>query len=287
MAYNWSSWVGDQAFRMVTKFMMGETAASILEYMDYAEEYLPAVALKFYKKVMIVQAIVETIFMFFGNIFFLWLFNTLLLQVLISWECYRFNLNTMDVAARNALAGAISASVILLVWNLIGIIPFPITKIIIAIEGFPVIGWMIVPALLLIFNLSFGAIGKAVALSQGCAAQPAPQAKEGESESEGFRDWDQSHDNHPYPYVDHEYQQCNQAHPPKQHACDINGIVGCLPHEVIRPGVVEGFDQASCYSDPQPPTGVCGNKPFGQCDNIREQIIPLRSNYNAVPGDKF
>jgi len=234
---------------------------------------------------MIVQSIVETIALFMGNLFFLWLFNTLLLQILIAWECKRFNFTTMDISAKNALGGAISASVLLLIWNIITIIPFPITKILVAIEGFPFIGWMIVPAILLIFNISFGAIGKAVALSQGCSSESnTPQIPTKES----FK-------GHPYPDIDPAYQQCRQTHPPNRKVCGINNIIKCLPSEAISKGIVERFSSfeenthhtfdpetiAQCYSDPKPPTGLCDNKTYAQCNSPREsqQIIPLRTNH--------
>lgn len=170
MAYNWASWVGDEAFIFVTRMMMGETASTMIQYLE--SDYVPSIAKKFYKKFMIVQSIIETGALFAGSLFFLWLFNTILLQFLIIWECQRLNFTTIDIAARNALAGAISASIVLLVWNILTIIPLPFTKILLAIEGFPFFGWMIIPAILLVFNLAFGAIGKAVALSQGCAPVP-------------------------------------------------------------------------------------------------------------------
>ena len=264
MAYNWSSLLAEKAFLMFVP-------ESVAEYVEYANNYLPSVVKKFYKKVMVIQSIVESIVMFGANLFLIWLFNTALLQILIWWRCKKINITTMDIAARNALAGAIPASILLLIWNLIGIIPFPITKLIIAIEGFPVIGWMIVPAILLIFNLSFGAIGKAVALSQGCAEQPV----------------EEFNNHHPYPVIDHPYQQCSESHPYKHEACDINGIIGCLPTEVISPGIIESFNTdsvASCYSDLH--TKVCGNKPFGKCNNIKEQIIPLNQITEALINSK-
>lgn len=263
LAYNFSSWLAQKAF-------LAFVPESVAEYVEYADKYLPQVVKNFYKKAMIVQSVVESIVLFGGNLFFLWLFNTILLQILITWECRRVSFQTLDIAARNALAGAISASVILFVWNLLTIIPFPLTKLLIAIEGFPLIGWMIIPLILLIFNLAFGAIGKAVALSQGCAAEAEPQ--NGTDTEETFDDIGNS----PYPYINHDYEQCDQSHQSyQQKTCDINNIVGCLPTEHITPHTIDHFD--SCNTSGI--VSVCQNKPFGFCNRLqREQIIPLKFN---------
>jgi len=229
MAYNMASWFGDKAFRFLTRIMMGERSVTIIAYLDQLKGYFPA-AEKFYKKAMIVQSIVEIIVLFFSNMFFLWLFNSFLLQVLITWECGKINQDTASIAMTNALGGAISASVILLVWNLIGVIPFPITKLVIAIESFPFIGWMIVPALLLIFNLAFGAIGKAVALSQGCSAEKPQIHQPEQTKAEGFNS-----QGAPYPFIDNPYQYYPRIyqHPPRYTACGINDIIHCLPSEIV------------------------------------------------------
>ena len=130
---------------------------------------LPRMTQLFTKKAYVAFSMVEAIVLFFTMLFFLWLFNTIVIQLNISLECSKFNGDSLRISAINALGGAISAAIIVLVWNIITSIPFPLTKILLIIEGLPVIGALVIPILLLIFNLSFGAgVGNAVAISQAC-----------------------------------------------------------------------------------------------------------------------
>lgn len=132
-------------------------------------QLMPFSARAFTKKLQIPFAIAEAIILFHTMLFFLWLFNTLVLQLNIFLECYNFSFNSIKIAATNALGGAIPAAIIVLVWNIITAIPFPITKVLLIIEVIPYLGTLIILSLLLVMNLSFGAgLGNAVAISQAC-----------------------------------------------------------------------------------------------------------------------
>ncbi len=131
-------------------------------------QYVPMLARRFAKKIMMVQSVIEMILLVPLIIFTLWMFNTLVLQTNILWECHRINFDTWHAAAINALSGAISCSIIILVWNILTLIP--ILKFLIILESL-----YIVPTLMIIFNLSFGAgLGNALALNEACAPTPPP-----------------------------------------------------------------------------------------------------------------
>lgn len=138
--------------------------------LDYLQ-MLPKMTQVFTKKLNIAFSIVEAVLLFGTTLFFLWLFNTIVIQINIFFNCKKINGDTLHISAINALGGAISAAVIVTVWNILTTIPLPFTKILILIEGLPVIGAMIIPLLLLIFNLSFGAgLGNAVAQANACSS---------------------------------------------------------------------------------------------------------------------
>jgi hypothetical protein len=138
-----------------------------LVYPSYMQ-YVPTMARKFAKKVMMAQSVIEMILLVPLMILILWAFNTLVLQTNILWECNKINWDTWHIAAINALSGAISCSIILLVWNILTLIP--ILKFLIILESF-----YIIPILMLIFNLSFGAgLGNALALKDACSVPATP-----------------------------------------------------------------------------------------------------------------
>lgn len=274
MATGWVTFIGTVvatvvAYNLSTYFAEKVFLSMIPDEVENYIQYLPRMAKKLMKKAMILQSIVEMIVMFAGNLFFLWLLNAVVLQIVIYVECRKFNMNTLDIAAKNALGGAIAASVALLVWNILQLIP--ILAILGMIEGFPVIGWLIVPIILLIFNLIFGAgVGKAVALHQACAGS----SEEPRENQESF---------HSYPALDSAYQLCNQTHPDKNKQCGINNIIGCLRTERVTE-YFNSQDKDRCSSVSNilsTPKWVCQNKPFGVCNN-KDIIIPLRSNYGST-----
>lgn len=137
-----------------------------------ALQMMPFGAKAFAKKLQIPFAITEAVILFHTMLFFLWLFNTIVLQLNIFLECYNLSFDSIKIAATNALGGAIPAAIIVLVWNIITAIPFPITKILLVLEVIPYFGTMIIMSLLLVFNLAFGAgVGNAVAMAQACPSK--------------------------------------------------------------------------------------------------------------------
>ena len=160
------------AYNMSTMMAEGVMYLGLPEAAVGYIDSLPRMLKKAAKKIFVVMSIVEMIMMFFSNLLILWVLNAIVLQLVIYVNCGNMSANTVSVSFTNALGGAIAASVALLVWQILGIIP--ILNIISMIEGLPLVGWLVVPLILLIFNLIFGAgVGQAVALSQGCSTTEA------------------------------------------------------------------------------------------------------------------
>lgn len=311
LAYNFSAYMAEKVFFSL-----------IPEEMEEYIKYLPRILKKGAKKIMPLPSIVEMIVVFASNLFFLWIFNTIVLQFVIYAECQKIIFKPLEfpkgfgigftlgivaglfiglfiglqsglilglklggmlgtalgiggaahIAATNALGGAIAASVALLAWNILQLIP--ILSLLAVIEGFPLIGWLIIPFILIIFNLIFGAgVGKAVALHQACSSEP-------EQATELF---------HPFPTLDN-YDQTGSTQstqstqstiPSKTLNCGINNIIGCLRSEKI----IERFDKSKTQRNQcnlkKQTAELCQNKPFGVCDKFKKDtIIPLRSNYH-------
>lgn len=152
----------------ISSFLAEKTMFAFLPYgVDEYIKYLPRMARKIAKKAFIFLSIIEMIVMFFSNMLFLWLFNAIVLQIIIYIQCKKLNSETVKVSAINALGGSIAASVALVVWQILGLIP--LLNIITLIEGLPLIGMLVVPLILMIFNLIFGAgVAKTVAVNQAC-----------------------------------------------------------------------------------------------------------------------
>lgn len=168
----WKSWFMPITTIIATYFVNGITEAignkvlmSFLPIPDYLIkilQYAGPTAKKFAKRSTIIFGVIDAIIVFLSNIGFLWLANLIILTIGIFIECGKVKLG---VAAKNALAGSLAASIALLVWHIITIIP-ALGQLLTSIEVF----LFFLPLLILvIFNLSFGAIGNAVALSQGCS----------------------------------------------------------------------------------------------------------------------
>jgi hypothetical protein len=138
-------------------------------------------------------SIAEAGIVFPVNLFLLWLLNFLILQVSIIIKCRKINGKTLRESGSSALAGAIPASILVLVWGILAAIPIIIGQVLTAIES-ALSMFIYVPTLLmLIFNIAFGAIGIGVATSKGCAPD-APPPEEKKEESFANANVHQSHD---------------------------------------------------------------------------------------------
>lgn len=107
-------------------------------------------------------------------ILILWALSVIVLQIDILIECRKIDLHT---AAINALGGAIGASLVLLIWDIL-VMVIPVLKAIFKIVNIipwigPMINASIDAQILGIFNLIFGmAIARNVALAQACPPDP-------------------------------------------------------------------------------------------------------------------
>jgi hypothetical protein len=107
-------------------------------------------------------------------ILILWALSVIILQIEILIECRKINLH---VAAVNAVGGAIGASLVLLIWDILIMVLPQLKAIFKIISMIPWIGPMVYASIdaqiLGIFNLIFGvAIARNVALAQGCPPEP-------------------------------------------------------------------------------------------------------------------
>lgn len=140
---------------------------------------------------VLTQYIVGNITMFIGvkhalYLIVLWALTVIIMQIDFFIECYAIGLSELKIGAINALGGSIAASVAMLVVDIVTKI-IPITKAYRSIiEMIPIVGHaaagLIDAQVLMIFNLIFGmAVARNVALSQACAAAPAPSTPPAES----------------------------------------------------------------------------------------------------------
>lgn len=112
----------------------------------------------------------------------LWALSVVVLQIDILLECRKIDLK---VAAINALGGAIGASIVLLIWDILIMVIPQLKAIFKIISIIPWIGPMVYASIdaqiLGIFNLIFGmAIARNVALAQACPPDP-PKEEEKKS----------------------------------------------------------------------------------------------------------
>lgn len=127
-----------------------------------------------------VVSILEAAMVFPSNLISMWMLNTIVIQCAMLIECEIRSgsdfWSTLKTSAGSALAGSLAASIAVLVWSILAAFPIVIGQILTVIEGGVYkfsFGWILISVLLMvIFNLMFGAIGYALAISTGC---PAPQ----------------------------------------------------------------------------------------------------------------
>ncbi len=130
------------------------------------------------KRVLFIVGIIESVIVFPINLLLMWVVNTIILQISILIQCKKIDIDSLSIAATNALAGAIPTSIHLLAWGILAAIPVIIGPIMTLIETLPytfTFGLIHVPTIIaILFNLGFGALGNKIAMDKACPTLPSP-----------------------------------------------------------------------------------------------------------------